>query len=117
MQIQAHGPTESDRMTTRLLIALHAEKELDSLDVEGVLELLRRLDQENGKIKRFGLPSKREKFQKTLDRLESHDFVSVSKGNPHIRVSFPGFLSCGILNMPSDLSAAFQENLSEVDLE
>lgn len=107
------GPTEGDRLVTRLLAAFHAEKELKALSIEGLSDVFSELD---GYDEQFSLPSSEHELSGSLQRLESAGYVSIDNSNPHVSVALPGFISCGLLDIPSGLAADLRKVLDTKDL-
>lgn len=116
MQIPTQNPTEGDRLVTRLLTAFQAEKGLDEVSVEGVGKIFSELQSREMLVEQYALPSSEGELRESLRRLESAGYVSVDRTNPHVSVELTGFLSCGILSIPSEVSDAFQEKLNSTSL-
>jgi hypothetical protein len=106
--------TERDMLLTRILLAIQAETDLDSLNVLRVQELLDAAGAKSAEVRAFFTPG--DDLRPHIAKLHTVGWVHYSDANPHVSVTAPGILTCGAIPIPDAIASAFPTEFNAAHL-
>lgn len=103
-----------DRLITRIVVAVQAEKKLDKVPIDYLWKLL-----DNSRLEETKdlLPDSYEELYARLEKLDNHYYISLEKEPPTASIGFRGVMVCGAMPIPLELGKRLKETLESISIE
>jgi hypothetical protein len=102
--------TESDKLLTRIVIALQAELELKQVDFHGLTKLLSQaLHGADDAGELAGL--KAEDLARRIEALHAVGWLHIDRSNPHVSAALDGLVVCAALAIPEALAVRLEQRM------